>query len=148
MGSIRVDLAEPHMLIPANKPPAEGHQVLPVGAAIQVTGEENHKAAIIPYLNPHGECWVHATLHPLVEEGSRSRRTLAEVRIDGLPVGRLTPKMSGEVTPQSVSYLEELGRTTCVRAIVKGNRLKAEVVLYVLRAHKLPGRGLAERHRT
>jgi hypothetical protein len=137
VGSIRVDLAEPHMLIPANQPPAGDHQVLPVGTAIQVAGEENHMPAILPYLNSDGECWVHATVHQIVEEGSRSSKTLAEVRIDGKPVGRLTPKMSSDLLP-AVSYLAELGQTTCVRAIVKGNRLKAEVVLYALRAHELP----------
>lgn len=134
--SIRVDLPEPHMLIPANGPPAEAHQILPVGSAIQVTGEENHMPAILPYLNSDSECWVHATLHQIVEEGTRSSKTLAEVRIDGNTVGRLTPKMSSDLLP-AVSYLEELGQTTGVRAIVKGNRLKAEVVLYALRAHEL-----------
>lgn len=137
VGSIRVDLAEPHMLVPANRPPVGAHKVLPVGAAIQVTGEEKHMPAILQYLNSDGECWIHATLHQLVEEGSRSSKTLAEVRIDGNTVGCLTPKMSSDLLP-AVSYLAEFGQTTCVRAIVKGNRLKAEVVLYVLRAHELP----------
>ena len=137
VGSIRIDLPEPHMLIPANRPPKGAHQILPVGAAIQVTGEENHMPAIQPYLNSDGECWIHATLHEIVEEGPRSSRTLAEVRIDEQTVGRLTPKMSSDLLP-AVSYLAELGKITCVRAIVKGNRLKAEIVLYTLRAHELP----------
>jgi len=137
VGTVRVDLAEPHMLIPANQPPVGTYQVLPVGTAIQVTDEENFLPAILPFVNSAGECWVHATLHQIVEEGSRSSKTLAEVRIDGKPVGRLTPKMSSDLLP-AVSYLAELGQTTCVRAIVKGNRLKAEVVLYALRAHELP----------
>jgi len=92
--------------------------------------------AIQPYLNYDGECWIHATLHEIVEEGPRASRTLAEVRIGVKTVGRLTPKMSSDLLPV-VSYLAELGKTTCVRAIVKGNRLKAEVVLYTLRAHEL-----------
>jgi hypothetical protein len=45
--------------------------------------------------------------------------------------------MSSDLLP-AVSYLAELGKITCVRAIVKGNRLKAEIVLYTLRAHELP----------
>jgi Protein of unknown function (DUF2510) len=129
--------AEPHLLIPANQPPTGTHQVLPVGTAIQVTGEEKHMPAILPYLNSDSECWIHATLHQVVEEGPRSSKTLAEVRIDGKPVGRLTPKMSSDLLP-AVSHLAELGQTMCVRAIAKGNRLKAEVVLYALRAHELP----------
>jgi hypothetical protein len=137
VGSIRLDLPAPHMLIPANRPPAEGHEILPVGAAIQVTGEESHMPAILQYLNSDGECWIHATLHQIVEEGPRTSKTLAEVRIDGNTVGRLTPKMSSDLLP-AVLYLGELGQTTCVRAVVKGNRLKAEVVLYTLRSHELP----------
>jgi len=137
VSSIRIDLPEPHMLIPANHPPEGAHQILPVGSAIQVTGEENHMPAILQFLNSDGECWIHATLHQIVEEGPRANKTLAEVRIDGNTVGRLTPKMSSDLLP-AVSYLAELGQTTCVRAIVKGNRLKAEVVLYTLRAHELP----------
>lgn len=81
----------------------------------------------------------YATLHQIVEEGSRSSETLGEVHIDRNPVGRLTPKMSSDLWP-AVSYLlAELGQTTCVRAIMKGNRLKAEVVLYAsrLRAPRL-----------
>lgn len=137
VGSVRVDLAEPHMIVPANTPPEGAHQMLPVGSAIQVTGEEKHMPAIAPYLNSYGECWVHATLHEIIEQGPRSSKTLAEVRIDGKPVGRLTPKLSGDMLP-AVRYLGERGQTTGVRAIVKGNQLKAEVVLYTLRAYELP----------
>jgi hypothetical protein len=38
----------------------------------------------------------------------------------------------------TVQFLAGRGEMTCVRAIVKGNLLKAEVVLYALRAHELP----------
>jgi hypothetical protein len=137
VGSVRVDLGEPHMLTPANAPPGGPHEVIPVGSQIQVTGEENHMAAISPYLNANGECWVHATLHEVVEQSARTSKRLAEVRIDGEPVGRLTPKMSGDMLP-AITYLADRGVKTCVRAVVKGNRLKAEVVLYALRASELP----------
>jgi Protein of unknown function (DUF2510)/HIRAN domain len=137
VGSVRLDLAEPHMLIPANAPPDGPHEVIPVGSQIQVTGEENYMDAISPYLNANGECWVHATLHEVVEQSARTSKRLAEVRIDGDPVGRLTPKMSGDMLP-AVRYLADRGVKTCVRAVVKGNRLKAEVVLYALRASELP----------
>ncbi len=137
VGSVRIDLAEPHMLMPANTPPDGPHEIIPVGSQIQVTGEESHMSAISPYLNAHGECWVHATLHEVVEQSARTSKRLAEVRIDGDPVGRLTPKMSGDMLP-AVTYLADRGVKTCVKAVVKGNRLKAEVVLYALRASELP----------
>jgi hypothetical protein len=135
--SVRLDLREPHMLIPANKPPAGLYQILPLGSAIRVTGEEGHMAAISPYLNVAGECWVHATVHETTDAAARSSKALAEVRIDGNTVGRLTPKLSGDMLP-AVQFLAGRGEITCVHAIVKGNSLKAEVVLYALRAHELP----------
>jgi hypothetical protein len=135
--SVRLDLREPHLLIPANKPPAGLYQILPLGSAIRVTGEEGHMAAISPYLNVAGECWVHATVHETTEAGARSTKTLAEVRIDGNTVGRLTPKLSADMLP-TVQFLGGRGETTCVCAIVKGNSLKADVVLYSMRANELP----------
>jgi hypothetical protein len=45
--------------------------------------------------------------------------------------------MSGELLP-AIRHLAQLGTTTVARAIVKGNSIKAEVVLYVARAHELP----------
>ncbi|WP_430784533.1 HIRAN domain-containing protein [Actinoplanes sp. G11-F43] len=135
--SVRLDLAEPHMLVPANTPPKTPHRMLPVGGAIQVTGEEHHLDALSPWLRPEGQCWVHVTLHEVTEQLARSSRTVVEVRIDDARVGQLTPKMSGEVLP-AIRHLADDGLTTGTRAIVKGNRIKAEVVLYVARAHELP----------
>jgi hypothetical protein len=54
-GSIRLDLAEPHMLVPANLPPDGEHRTLPVGNAIQVTGEEKHLDALAPLHRCAGE---------------------------------------------------------------------------------------------
>lgn len=144
IGSARVDLAEPHLLFPANLPPDEPHTVLPEDGAIQVTGEEQHMAALRPFLNSKGECWVHATVHSVVEKSARAEKTLAEIRIDGLPVGRLTPKMSADLLP-AVDYLAERGHVACVHAMVKGNHLKTDVVLHTLRAGELPPEWFAAR---
>lgn len=135
-GSVRLALPEPHMLFPANLPPTAPHVLLPLGSAIQVTGEENYRANLAPWLNAHGEAWVHATLQPVVESTARTSKTLVEVFIDGRAVGRLTPKMSQDLLP-AVEYLAERGLATCVRAIVKGNALKADVVLHTARAGEL-----------
>lgn len=96
-GSVRLDLAEPHMIVPANVPPGEPHRLLPSGNAVQVTGEDKHLAELAPYLRPEGECWVHATLYEIVAATARSSRTLVEVRLDGVRVGQLSPKMSEEL---------------------------------------------------
>lgn len=71
-----------------------------------------------------------------MENGPRSTRTVVEVRIGGERVGQLTPKMSGELLP-AVRHLAERGAATVARALVKGNRLKADVVLHCQRAGEL-----------
>ncbi|UQU62796.1 DUF4041 domain-containing protein [Couchioplanes caeruleus] len=134
--SVRLDLAEPHMLVPANQPPIEPHRMMPAGTAIQVTGEHAHLNALLPWLRPEGECWVYATLHEITEELLRSSRSLVEVRIDGARIGQLTPRMSGDMLP-AIRHLGESDLVTGARAVVKGNRIKAEVVLYAARAHDL-----------
>ncbi|MFG3701801.1 HIRAN domain-containing protein [Micromonospora sp. NPDC047620] len=136
-GSVRLDLAEPHMLVPVNLPPSGNHRLLPAGAAIQVTGEEKHLDALASLLRPEGECWAYVSLHEVVEQSARASRTIVEVRVDGNRVGQLTPKMSGELLP-AIRHLAEQDVTAAARAIVKGNRIKTEVVLYVSRAHELP----------
>lgn len=143
VGSVRVALPEPHMMFPANRPPTSAYALLPVGSAIQVTGEEGYSENLAPWLSTHGETWVHATLHAVVEASARSPKTVVEVRIDSRPVGRLTPKMSQEMLP-AIEHLAARGLETCVRAIVKGNALKADVVLHTARAGELPADWLAD----
>lgn len=136
IAAVRLCLPEPHLLAPVNLPPDGPYVMLPVGSGIQVTGEEKHLDALAPLLVGAGECWVHATVHELVETGPRSTKTVVEVRIGGEPVGRLTPKMSGELLP-AIQHLAGRGATTVVRALVKGNRLKADVVLHCRRSGEL-----------
>ena len=136
-GSVRLDLPEPHMMVPHNEPPEGAHQLLPAGTAIRVSTVDGYADATGPYLCPEGECWVHATMHEIVEAGPRSSKKLAEVRIDGRVVGRLTPKMSGDMLP-AVQFLSQRGFMTAVRAVVKGNQLKSEVIVHAARAGELP----------
>jgi hypothetical protein len=141
-GSVRIDLAEPHLIVPANRAPEVAYQLLPFGTAIQVTGEEKHLDALLPWLRPEGECWVHVTLHEVPEQSARSTRELIEVFLDDAPVGRLSPRMSGELLP-AVRHLASYGRLTVARAMVRGNRIKVEGVLHAARAHELPESWLA-----
>ncbi|GID64710.1 hypothetical protein Acy02nite_25910 [Actinoplanes cyaneus] len=142
-GSVRLDLAEPHLIIPANQPPPQEHRLLPPGGAIQVTGEHHHLDALAAWLRPEGECWVHATLHEITEQPARSARAVVEVRIDGVRIGQLSPRMSGEVLA-AVRHLAERGLVACARAIVKGNSIKTEVIVYAARAHELPESWLSD----
>jgi hypothetical protein len=133
---ITLRLAEPHLIVPSNMPPGEPYEMLPAGPAIQVTGEEAHLGALAAYIGPAGEQWAYATLHELIEQLPRSTRTVIEVRLDGQRVGQLSPKMSSDLLP-AIRHLTTLSVTTACRALVKGNRAAAQVVLYVQRSHEL-----------
>lgn len=133
---VRVVLEEPHLCLPSNEPPMVPYVMLPYGAAVQVTGEENHLGAISPVLRPEGQSWAYVTLHPVTEQLARSTREVLEIRIDDSRIGQLTPKMSGDFLP-AVRLLESLGYQATAQALVTGNRLKAEVTVYAERAHQL-----------
>ncbi|MEU4692471.1 hypothetical protein [Actinoplanes sp. NPDC023714] len=133
--SIHLDLAEPHLLVPANAPPAGPHLMLPPGAAVPVLGDRD---ALTPWLRPEGACWVHATLHS-------APHTPIAVRVDGVRVGELTPEAGAGLLPV-VDLLAEGGLISGVRAIVAGDHLTAGVVLYAARAHELPESWIADAH--
>nr|GID84944.1 hypothetical protein Ade03nite_38680 [Actinoplanes derwentensis] len=128
--TVRLDLAEPHMLVPANAPPAQEYRLLPSGSAVQVVGQQQSLGALVPLLRPEGECWAYVTLHEMADH-------LVEVRIGDTRVGDLSPKVSGELLP-TLRHLAEQGAVTAARAIVKGNSGKSEVMLYAARAQELP----------
>jgi hypothetical protein len=133
---IRVDLGEPHLLVPGNMPPPGAHELLPVGGAIQVTGEEAHTDVLADYCGPAGEQCAYATLHEASQQLARSIRTVVEVRLDDERIGQLTPKMSGDLLA-AIRHINELGGTASCRALVKGNQAVAQVTLYVKRSHEL-----------
>ncbi|WP_198167541.1 hypothetical protein [Microbispora sp. ATCC PTA-5024] len=136
-GSVTVALAEPHLCLPVNAAPQTPHVVLPQGGSIQVSGEEHHLAEIKPFLRAEGESYAYATLHELNDSSGRAVKQLVEVRLDGNRVGQLTPKMSGDLLP-AIRHLDSIGCLTVAKAKIKGNHLKAEVILYCARAHELP----------
>ncbi|MFC4071143.1 hypothetical protein [Actinoplanes subglobosus] len=129
-GTIRLDLAEPHMLVPANQAPVQEHRLLPSGSAVQVVGQQQNLDALIPLLRQEGECWAYVTLHETADH-------LVEVRIGDTRVGDLSPKMSGELSPV-LRHLAERGLVTAARAVIKGNGGKSEVMLYIARVQDLP----------
>jgi hypothetical protein len=129
--TIRLDLAEPHLLVPANAPPAQEHRLLPSGSAVQVIGQQQALEALLPLLRPEGgECWAYVTLHETADH-------LVEVRVVDVRVGDLSPKMSGELLPV-LRHLAEQGSVTAARALVKGIGGKSEVMLHVARVQDLP----------
>ena len=92
---------------------------------------------LLPYLVPEGECWVHLTLViAAAPAATKSGKPVIEVRLDGLRVGQLSPQMSAEYLP-IVEVLEQHGISCCVRGTVKGNKLKADVVVHGTKASAL-----------
>ena len=141
--SVRLDLSEPHLLVPLNAAPPGASVILPIGHAVQVTGEDQHMSTLGAWTRPAGEGWVHVSLHTITEGLARSTREIVEVRLEGERVGQLAPKMSGEYLPV-IDLLERDSLQTIARAIVKGNRLKADVVLYAAKAGELDERWLQD----
>jgi hypothetical protein len=133
---VHVALDEPHLLLPINSAPGEPHVLLPDGSTIQVHNTAPHLDRLASIPGVDGERWVYATLCHVVEQLARSTRDIVEVRVDGGRLGKLTPKMSGEVLP-AVQFFAERGRVTAARLLVSGNRAAVTARLYVARAHQL-----------
>jgi collagen type III alpha len=136
-GSVRLNLSEPHMVIPANPPPEQAHAILPIGAAIHVGSQESSIESVAAYLAPEGERWIYVTLHERLEPVAPAPGTIVEVRVDGAKAGDLSPKMSGELLP-IVKHLKTGGITSAARAVLRGNRLKADVTVYAARTFEIP----------
>lgn len=132
--AIRLALPAPDEIVPANEPPAAPYFLIPKGRSIQVTGEEKHLERLTPLVSLGGRPVI-ATLHPV--DGKSRGSTVLEVRIDGGPVGQLTPGTSTSLMPL-VRESEKEGRIAAVWATVSGSRLAAEVKLRAIRAEEVP----------
>src|SRR5690606_16880405 len=95
IGNVKLDLGEPHLLVPVNPPPKTRHVLLPPGRVIQVTGEEAYVDMLAPLAGEAGQRWVYVTLHEVTERTTRTSRPLVEVRVNGSPGGRLTQQKIG-----------------------------------------------------
>ncbi|WNM25288.1 DUF2510 domain-containing protein [Demequina capsici] len=137
---VTVRLPNPDELMAANTPPKDG-VTLPRGSMIQVTKEEDHMAVLTRYTNGT-TLPLAVTLHAIHEIRARSATETVEVRIDGERVGILSPTQSANLLPL-VKYVEERGQTAIAHATLKGNSLKADVTLDVLKAQDVPDVWLA-----
>lgn len=133
---VSVALDEPHLIVPLNRPPEGAYRLVPMGNALQLKGEEEHLDVLAPLVSAHGEGWVYATLHPETTGTGKTEREVVGLRIDGRPVGRLTPAMSAHYLP-TIAHLQAGGFSTAARLLVKGNQLKVEAVLHAAKAHEL-----------
>jgi hypothetical protein len=133
--SVSLDLAPAELLLPINALP-EGAVEIPRGGAMQVTGEDAHLDRLTPLLGSQPVVAAYASLHEITERRPRSERQIVEVRINGSRVGQLTPAMSEHLLVL-IRHATELGLALHARAHVRGNALKADVVVYPTRAADL-----------
>lgn len=129
-------LDEPWMCLPINAEPSAPFALLPYGSAVQARKEEEHKEVLAAYLDDHGERWAWGTLHRIEVGGARTQKAVVEIHLDGRTVGELTPAMSEKYLPV-VDELQSCGRLTAARVIVKGNRVRADVILHAMKANEL-----------
>ncbi len=135
--SVALALAQPHMLVPQNLPPAGSYHPMPHGTATVVPMDRDGFELIAPYFRSEGECWVYATLHAVEHVTAKTGKLAIEVRLDGERVGELGPRCSADFLP-AVQYLADLRSETAARMVVRGNPLSSDLVLYAARANELP----------
>ena len=127
---------------PSTMPDVSNVVLLPVGNALQVTGEEEHLAFLSPYVGQT----VAVTRHTVVVTKAGQQSTRVEVQLERNAIGRLTPATSAKVGPL-VEQVEHGGGLPVARAVVRGNSLKADVTIYVARAGEVDQNWLdAPRH--
>lgn len=138
-----VQLRSPGCLVPLNAPPDQAHIMLPPGGPIKATAGPEHLKTLKRYIAPSGKSDVHTTLHAITIERPRSTVSLVEARIDGYPAGTLSKLMSDQMLPV-VGELAGAGIATACRAMVSGNSLAAELILYAARPAQLSNAWFAD----
>ena len=118
---------------PDGMPRTSAAALIPRGAKVHVTGEEEFHALLWEWLQGRSQWPVVVTLHASdASEPSRIR-----VKLFGEDVGRLTPGTSSQLAP-IVQACAERGRLPVCHAVVKGNELRVDVVLDVAKGSDLP----------
>ena len=134
--NVRLSLAEPHLLIPRNDPPAESYSVVPWGSGLQVLGEDKHFDVLAPHVTDEGRGLLLVTLHRVTIPKGRATAEIVEVRVDGRRAGQMSGVSSMHFLP-IVDHLEVKGLTAAAWSHIKGSGLAAELVLQAAKAAEL-----------
>lgn len=135
----RISIALPYrgLELPKNASPTGAHSLLPWGAGLQVTGEDQHFEVLRPYISSAESDLVIVTLHRTEKQlKSGQGRELIEVRLDGERIGELTPTTSRHFLP-TVDHTAARGGAVATYARIKGSQLTAEVVIQGAKATEL-----------
>lgn len=131
LSQVRLNLGDPAESLPSNEPPNDPYTMLPWSSAVNVTKEDEHLAALLPFVSAQRRGMAFATLH----EGPAAGRggPVLEVRIDGRRVGQLTPQMSKRYLPMVQHFLDR-GLVTACRAEITGSAVAAKVRIFAAKA--------------
>lgn len=132
-GGVTIQLPSPDGYGPLNDYPSEPYILLPRGSTIKVTKTEEHLETLAKLVGDRGQCYVAATLRPIVHERARSTVDLIEVSVNGDKIGVLTPLQSKNLKPL-VDHIVGLGAVPVAQARLKGNEVKVNANLYAQKA--------------
>ncbi|MGW4350749.1 HIRAN domain-containing protein [Nocardia sp. NPDC004582] len=134
---IHLYLASPDTMAPVNDPPAGLYTMLPEGGSVQVGKTGEHFEWLDRYRTESGTALVLVTLVPWEERTARTVKRVAEVRLDGVRIGQLTPAMSEKFLP-AVDHLLARGLEVVAPAVVMASPVSATVSLRAKKAFELP----------
>ena len=144
---VRLELPQPHLLFPRNPPPAAPYVKLPATHRVKVPGSAPLVGSLAELVARSGEVPVYATLHQTTTaRPSPAGKPVVEVRVEGQPVGQLTPVGSAHVLGV-VTKAAELGVTLAADALARGNSIEAEVTVWLAHTTELPEAWLGELER-
>lgn len=126
----------PNGIAPRNPLPSEPNVVLPTGSVIQVVKENEYMEALVPLLEDDAETFLAATLRVIHDIRPRSALETVEISINGNPVGMLSATQAANMLPV-VKFFRERSLIPVVRATLRGNALKADVILYVAKSQDI-----------
>ncbi|MGW4535408.1 hypothetical protein ACWEOI_31100 [Nocardia sp. NPDC004340] len=124
-------------MAPLNDPPAEPYTMLPDGGSVQVGKTGEHFDWLGRYGPGSGSALVLVTLVPREERTARTVKRVAEIRLDGVRIGQLTPAMSEKFLP-AVDHLLARGLAVVAPAVVTASAVSATVSLRAKKAFELP----------
>jgi collagen type III alpha len=142
-GRVTLNLGDPDAILPANARPAEPAAELPEGRTIKVTGVQECLDVLGPMVVAGRKAALWCTLHALTIKMPRSEKRVAEVRIDGQPIGTLTPATSKDLLTV-VDRADTLGRTVLAHGFLSGNSLTVSMTLSVPRTSDLTEEWISE----
>ncbi|WP_230872112.1 DUF2510 domain-containing protein [Mycobacterium canetti] len=131
---IQLRLEDANTALPINDPPAVPYTLVPRSRFVQVTKEDDHLDALLPFVPDGGYGLLLATLHER-SNWTSTKRPVVEVRVNNKCVGQLTPQMGQRFLPM-VRHFDARGFLTACWADVTGSSVAAEVRIDAVKANE------------